>query len=744
MRKILYFSFLFLLGLLIFGCNEETKTGDPVVEPTPEKTPEEVKYVVTFDVDCVLTTAEVLDGEKISKPLDPVKDGYIFTGWYIGEEEFNFETIVTSDITLVAMFKKANKVITKIEAASSIYNAFKGEGSLADISNKGYIYYDNTKEEISINWDYSLIDLNKEGAYSLKGSIDIPNGYELDSNIANEVYMDINIKPERKVIKEIYELDKFECFMAEKTIEDLPLTCEVLLSDGTKEEILCIWDYRTVNLTEAGEYLLEGKINIPYGYKLDSLVENYVSLDVVIKDYGFYIKEDYKKSREEYYARDTISLVLTDDNGIMDGMDYEDIKNIEWTVDNETKAVRSIEQRYLTVIVLDFVEEINIYASFIYRGIEFKTEEIYFEVSHYDAKEKDEDVITVLCDKDDLKYLDPFASDYVYDDGEYSPGIKNPQYVLCAKMYKDYSNIKFMVYPDEINTMEEKAEYIIGKYNSKTALFDVVFMSSRMIGLIMKKDEGVLWQLPSKTIIEEDGGNFQKQITSYKGIEYGRIFFPEHPLGMIENGMFYNTADLERYGIDDPAEYSSSWDEFESWVDKVVQVLPSGVSLIEEDKSKFTEYLLKRIAGKTYLESRDFTKEVNEFYQRLESIGAFGEKGILRFEKEDSDSFIYMPSRESAFYMYPKRETMVFCYLNPNGEYEPSRRMFIAAEIVDEVLNMRVYVHHTKGFAGIMRIYSDSVRGEIYEEVYGITNILSHKNLAYDEVHCNGYFVYDE
>ena len=69
-------------------------------EPAPE-----VKYVVTFDNEGVLETVEVKEGEKASKPADPVKEGYKFLGWYLGEEAYDFEAAVTADVTLVAKFE---------------------------------------------------------------------------------------------------------------------------------------------------------------------------------------------------------------------------------------------------------------------------------------------------------------------------------------------------------------------------------------------------------------------------------------------------------------------------------------------------------------------------------------------------------------------------------------------------------------------------------------------------------------
>lgn len=44
----------------------------------------------------------VVEGETLKEPNSPVKDGYEFDGWFIGEEEFDFSTPITQDLTLTA------------------------------------------------------------------------------------------------------------------------------------------------------------------------------------------------------------------------------------------------------------------------------------------------------------------------------------------------------------------------------------------------------------------------------------------------------------------------------------------------------------------------------------------------------------------------------------------------------------------------------------------------------------------
>lgn len=64
---------------------------------------------VTFDADngSALVTQTVESGKSVAKPSpDPVKDGYTFAGWYLGETVYNFSSAVTEDITLKAKWTK--------------------------------------------------------------------------------------------------------------------------------------------------------------------------------------------------------------------------------------------------------------------------------------------------------------------------------------------------------------------------------------------------------------------------------------------------------------------------------------------------------------------------------------------------------------------------------------------------------------------------------------------------------------
>lgn len=90
-KKITIILFAFTMVLSIVGCKNKKKDS--------------VKYTVTFDTvgAGAISNQEIEEGKYIIMPNDPVKEGYIFEGWYNGESKWNFEeNTVTENIILTA------------------------------------------------------------------------------------------------------------------------------------------------------------------------------------------------------------------------------------------------------------------------------------------------------------------------------------------------------------------------------------------------------------------------------------------------------------------------------------------------------------------------------------------------------------------------------------------------------------------------------------------------------------------
>ncbi len=68
------------------------------------------KYTIRFndDEDKEITTRTVYEGEKVTKPSDPSKDGHRFVGWLYNNQLYDFNKVVTSNMVLTARFERIN------------------------------------------------------------------------------------------------------------------------------------------------------------------------------------------------------------------------------------------------------------------------------------------------------------------------------------------------------------------------------------------------------------------------------------------------------------------------------------------------------------------------------------------------------------------------------------------------------------------------------------------------------------
>ena len=68
--------------------------------------PSDTYYTVTFDSNggSDVSSKRVIEGGKVTEPDDPVREGYTFIGWFIDGTEYDFSSVVRSNITLVAQW----------------------------------------------------------------------------------------------------------------------------------------------------------------------------------------------------------------------------------------------------------------------------------------------------------------------------------------------------------------------------------------------------------------------------------------------------------------------------------------------------------------------------------------------------------------------------------------------------------------------------------------------------------------
>ena len=67
---------------------------------------EESQEVTYYTVTINKNTIRVAEGTILERPADPVKEGYKFIGWYVGDKEYDFSAPVMSDLVIEARFEK--------------------------------------------------------------------------------------------------------------------------------------------------------------------------------------------------------------------------------------------------------------------------------------------------------------------------------------------------------------------------------------------------------------------------------------------------------------------------------------------------------------------------------------------------------------------------------------------------------------------------------------------------------------
>ena len=99
---------------------EETKKEEVKEEPKPEiKT-----YTVVFNSagGSAVNSQTITEGGKVSQPSNPIRSGYTFAGWTLNGSVYDFNSVVNSNITLVAKWNenaKAKYTVTFNSAGGS-------------------------------------------------------------------------------------------------------------------------------------------------------------------------------------------------------------------------------------------------------------------------------------------------------------------------------------------------------------------------------------------------------------------------------------------------------------------------------------------------------------------------------------------------------------------------------------------------------------------------------------------------
>lgn len=137
-------------------------------------------YTISFNTNggSYIEPINIKEGNKITRPIDPIKEGFEFVDWYIDggfEHKFDFNSPIYSDLILYAKYVEEDSKITLISPDNNSYIDLRNDDVKDFIDNyeKGYSFkyqtsydhYQNKPLEFSwsstIDYDYYIFNISE-------------------------------------------------------------------------------------------------------------------------------------------------------------------------------------------------------------------------------------------------------------------------------------------------------------------------------------------------------------------------------------------------------------------------------------------------------------------------------------------------------------------------------------------------------------------------------------------------------
>ncbi len=267
-------------------------------EPEPE-----VTYTVTFDSNggTAVASQTVTDGDTATKPNDPTREGYYFDGWYLDSAIYDFDTIVSGDITLVAQWTEVTEMLIAVEIATDdvkkeyvIGDEFDGANIVISatfrIKASGNEYttgIELTDENVTV--DYSAFDSSAAGTYT------IYVGYTFDAI----TYWDNYEVTVSSVISGVHGIE----LVKEVTEYNVAIDEEATQID--------ISDVKVYSVNENGELGEEITTGITYKYFLgDQEINAEDMTNLNVRTFQIWVYVDYTEGNETYTMSDFVLVEI--------------------------------------------------------------------------------------------------------------------------------------------------------------------------------------------------------------------------------------------------------------------------------------------------------------------------------------------------------------------------------------------------------------------------------------------------
>ena len=331
------------------------------------------KYTITFNDEDRITTKEVNYNNKVEPVINQGKTGYTFKYWSVekGGEEYNFNTLVTENITLYAVYSINKYTVTfknydgsTLQEETLEYRAlpkYKGEAPTRE-KTKEYTYtfkgWDKKITEVTNNQEYIATYTETKNKYNVKFT-------NYDGSILQEETLEYGTLPVYKGEvptrektdeytyafknwnKEITEVTDNEIYIA--TYKETKNKYTVIYMDGEKE-----YTRKEVNYGETvSEEVINKDHNIYRGWTLEENIYDFntpVTKNITIKSSFELVESPIIESTPIEWTKENVKVTITtnhNDYSYMYKIDDGEYQNYngEFTVDkNCTVIAKSIKE----------------------------------------------------------------------------------------------------------------------------------------------------------------------------------------------------------------------------------------------------------------------------------------------------------------------------------------------------------------------------------------------------------------
>lgn len=143
--------------------SEETDIATKPEQST--NTDKTTKYIVTFNSNggSQVSSQTIEEGKSATQPTEPTKEKYKFLGWYLGDEQYSFNSKVTKDITLTAKWEYVPEITYTVEdVKGSIVNQAKIFVLKDGVKTAGYANVTTNKGTQTVLIPADGLDINKD------------------------------------------------------------------------------------------------------------------------------------------------------------------------------------------------------------------------------------------------------------------------------------------------------------------------------------------------------------------------------------------------------------------------------------------------------------------------------------------------------------------------------------------------------------------------------------------------------